>query len=102
MDIAFSKNSVPIRLTPERWMHIVENHDDVAGYFDDVLGTVEDPDYIIEGYQGAFNALRSCEQGKYLLVAYRESSPSDGFIITAYFTKKLKLEQEVIIWRRQA
>ena len=41
MDIAFSKNSVPIRLTPERWMHIVENHDDVAGYYDDVLGTVE-------------------------------------------------------------
>jgi hypothetical protein len=31
MDIAISKAGVPIRLTDERWHHIVENHDDLAG-----------------------------------------------------------------------
>jgi hypothetical protein len=36
MDIAISKAGVPIRLTDERWHHIVENHDDLAGYYDDV------------------------------------------------------------------
>ncbi len=36
MDIAISKSGVPIRLTNERWYHIVENHDDLAEY-DEVL-----------------------------------------------------------------
>jgi hypothetical protein len=31
MDIAISKTGVPVRLSDERWYHIVENHDDVAG-----------------------------------------------------------------------
>jgi uncharacterized protein YuzE len=32
MDTILSIHGVPIRLTTERWFHIVENHDDVAGY----------------------------------------------------------------------
>jgi hypothetical protein len=32
MKIAYSKNNVPIRLTYERWVHIIEAHDDLAGY----------------------------------------------------------------------
>ena len=47
MDIATSKNSVFIRLTEERWFHIIENHDDLAGHYDNVLQTIEDPDYIV-------------------------------------------------------
>ena len=30
MDIVKSVNDVPIRLTYERWVHIIENHDDMA------------------------------------------------------------------------
>ena len=37
MDIANSVNGVPIRLTYERWYHIVENHDELASRFHDVL-----------------------------------------------------------------
>ena len=29
---------------------IVENHDDLAGYYDEVLLAVEDPDFILRGY----------------------------------------------------
>jgi len=29
MDIAYSINGVPIRLTNERWYHIVENRDEM-------------------------------------------------------------------------
>ncbi len=32
MEIAISVNGVPIRLTDERWSHIVNAHDDLAGY----------------------------------------------------------------------
>ena len=56
MDIVSSKNGVSIRLTEERWFHITENHDDLAGHYDDVLYAIEDPDYIMEGYKKALIA----------------------------------------------
>ena len=100
MDIVKSINGVPIRLTEERWVHIIENHDDMAGYYDEVLGVVENPDYIIKGYKDAVIALKQ-KENKFLAVVYKELGISDGFIITAYFTSKIKLEREVIIWQQQ-
>ena len=47
MDRAVSHAGVPIRLTDERWVHIVENHDDLAGYRSDVLQTIESPDVVL-------------------------------------------------------
>lgn len=99
--IAFSVNDVPIRLTDERWRHIVENHDDMAGYYDTVLRTVEEADYIIKGYGGAFIALQKIAKTKFLAVVYREFI-DDGFIITAYFTRKINLEKEEIIWKKKS
>jgi hypothetical protein len=100
MDIVKSINNVSIRLTDERWIHIIENHDDMAGYYDEVLRIVEDPDYVIKGYGGALIALKQSGE-KLLSVVYKETSQSEGFIITAYFTSKIKLEGEVIVWQRQ-
>ena len=100
MDIVKSINGVPIRLTEERWVHIIENHDDMAGYYDEVLSVVENPDYIIKGYKDALIALKQ-KENKFLAVVYKELGISDGFIITAYFTSKIKLEREVIIWQQQ-
>ena len=65
MDIAISKAGVPIRLTDERWHHIVEHHDDLAGYYDEVLVTVEDPDIILRGYGGTLVAVRSLLEGNF-------------------------------------
>jgi hypothetical protein len=52
VDIVYSVNGVPIRMTAERWWHIVENHDYLAGYYDRILHTVEAPDLILRGYAG--------------------------------------------------
>jgi hypothetical protein len=41
-----SVNRVQIRLSTDRWMHIVEHHDDLAGYFHAVLQTVGTPDFL--------------------------------------------------------
>src|SRR3972149_3181720 len=100
MDIAESTNKVPIRLTDERWVHIIENHDDMAGYYDEVLTVVESPDCVIKGYGNALIALRKLKK-KFLAVVYKEISSDDGFIVTAYFTNKIKLEREVTLWQRQ-
>lgn len=100
MDVANSINNIPIRLTDERWRHIVENHEDMAGYYDAVLQTVEDADYIIKGYGEALIALHEVKRKKFLAVVYKEFD-NDGFIITAYFTSKLKLEREEILWKKK-
>ena len=80
MEKATSINGVPIRLTDERWVHIIENHDDLAGYYDEVLDVVEYPDYIIKGYDVIFVALRHVDKNKFLAVVYKEVSNSDGFL----------------------
>jgi hypothetical protein len=99
MDVALSVEGVPIRLTTERWFHIVENHDDVAGYYDDVLEIIENPDLVLQGYGGSLIATRGYGRGRYLAVIYREVSAQDGFVITAYFTSKI--DRKKVIWRRQ-
>ena len=101
MDIVKSRNNVPIRLMEERWLHIVENHDDLAGYYDEVLNVVEDPDFVIKGYRGALIALKKMEN-RFLAVIYKELSKEDGFVITAYFTSKIKLEKEEVVWQKKS
>ncbi len=101
MDKVKSKYEIPITLTEERWFHIIENHDDLAGYYDSVLNTIEEPDYIIKGYGKALVALKIIGKKKFLAVIYKEVSKDDGFVITAYFTTKINLKKEVILWKKE-
>jgi hypothetical protein len=99
VDVAISIDGVPIRLTAERWFHIVENPDDLSGYYDDVLATVEDPDLTLRGYRGSLIAVHGSGRGRYLAVVYRQIAPEDGFVITAYLTSKVNRKKA--IWKRQ-
>jgi hypothetical protein len=98
MDIAVSVKGVPIRLTEERWMHIVNNHDELAGYYDDCLRVIEEPDLVLAGTQGSLKAVKGYGRNRYLVVLYREVSTEDGFVITAYFVGSIKRRR--ILWRR--
>ena len=98
MDIANSVNGVPIRLTYERWYHIVENHDEMASYFHDVLEAIEGPEWVVRGNRGALKAVRSLGKRKWLVVLYREVSRTDGFVITAYLLDTRPKGK--IAWRR--
>jgi|TARA_B100000315_G_C14417957_1_gene514146 hypothetical protein len=53
-----SKNEIPVRLTAERWAHIVEEHNELAGLRLDVLETVADPERILAGGAGEFFGLK--------------------------------------------
>ena len=102
MKTVVSKNNVRIRLETERWMHIVEAHNDIAGMLELVMETVSEPDRIIEGWEGELLAVRIIERGKALIVVYRETGVHDGFIITAYATKRLAwFKKRRIIWQKQ-
>lgn len=89
MDIVKSKNGVSIRLTDERWFHITEEHSEMAGSYFEVLETVEIPEAIYLGKAEELLAVREIVPGKYLVVVYKETSNEDGFIITAFFTRKI-------------
>ncbi len=95
MEFAASVNGVPIRLTAERWLHIVENRDELAGRSDEVLDVVERPDWVSRGYRRSLIAWKGYGRRGYLAVIYKEVSASDGFVITAFFTTRPKKKNKV-------
>ena len=98
MDTAISVNGVPIRLPAERWRHIAESHDDLAGYYDDCLRVIEHPDLVLKGTGGSLHAVKGYGRDRYLVVVYRELSADDGFVITAFFARRI--DRRKTVWRR--
>lgn len=72
-----SRGGVPIRLTAERWTHIVEEHAELAGMREEVLETVTDAERVVEGQGGELLAVRTMEQGRAMVVVYREVEATD-------------------------
>ena len=99
MQHVFSKNNIPIRLTEERWLHITEEHSEMAGYYFDVLEIIENPEVIYQGKAGESIAIREVEKEKFLLVIYKEISQEDGFVVTAFLTRRKKqIEKRKKLW----
>lgn len=46
MKLVNSIINVPISITEERWLHIIENHDEMIGQFDAIIETIASPDII--------------------------------------------------------
>lgn len=96
---------MPIRLTEERWAHIVENHDYMAGYEDYVLETLSDPQYIVRGWFDEKIACKYYEKthlgSKWIIAIYKEISSKDGFVITALMTSDIeKILRRGILWEK--
>lgn len=105
---ATSKFGKSIRLTAKVWSEkILAEHPEFSAseeYLKELRKAIEDPEYIVEGWQGEYLALRWCESApanpKYLCVVYREYG-KEGFIITAFFISKYgKLLRRNVKWRK--
>jgi len=100
---AISIKGFPVRLTDERWEHILDRHPHDFSYSDwqMILDVVENPDYVLRGHRSA-RAAAVPAGNEYLFVMYRElklkDKSKDGFIITAYYDDYL--DKSIIIWRR--
>lgn len=93
-----SVNGVLVRLPDERWAHITEEHCEMAGLRLDVLETVSEPDRVLAGQYGALMAVREMKTGKHLVVVYNEEK-DDGFIITAFLTRRVnRLSRRRQVW----
>ena len=95
--VCHSVNGVPIRLTEERWEHILDSHPELASYRETILDTVKDPDYILASRRGALAAVVVLGRRAFLHVFYVESR-EDGFIISAYVQESMNKAK--IIWRK--
>lgn len=104
MLITKSVHNVPIRLTEERWKHIRKRHPELKSYKDAVLDTVNRPDLVQKGDHGAMLTVRFYQitplSEKHLVVAYKEESKSDGFVITAWLASELAKWRETI-WQKE-
>jgi len=97
--VATSRQGVAIRLTDERWLHIVEEHSEMAGLLESVLDAIEAADVVFEGGSGEKLAARQLEGGKHLVVVYREVDEKDRFVITAFQTRRIRsLEKRRRLW----
>lgn len=103
MVTADSVNGVPIRLTDERWQHVVGSHSEMAIERDHVMQTVAEPDLVQAGDFGELRAIRHWPDtalgSKLAVVAYREVSQADGYILPAYLTRRPSRSRSVI-WKR--
>lgn len=99
MLIVLSVDGVPIRLTDERWGHIARRHPEMELLKNRVLECVRKPHLIQQGDSGEKLAVTRVG-GLYLVVAYREVSEFDGFILTGYLTRQYSAKREVL-WKRQ-
>jgi hypothetical protein len=100
VEIAYSVNGVPIRLTEERWEHIVSNKPYMESYYERMLDAIEKPTCILRGYAGSLVAILSVGRQRYLHVVYKEVSREDGFIITAFIAQKYN--RKLIIWSQHS
>jgi len=100
VEIAHSVNRVPIRLTEERWRHIVGNRPYLASRQQAVLEAIEHPSLILRGYRGSLIAVLNLARRRYLHVVYREVSQDDGFIITAFIAHRYN--RGAIVWKQSS
>ena len=102
MLLTYSVAGVPVRLTDERWGHICRRHPEMEDQEGKILETIESPTVILQGDYDEKLAVRFYKTtpltSKHLVVAYREISATDGFIVTAYFARRLA-EWREILWK---
>jgi hypothetical protein len=103
MWVVYSRNGVPVRLTDERWQHIITRHPEMTGLQEQMLETVAEPDLIQQGDYGELLAIRFYPEtpltSKFLVVAYREMGSDDGFMLTSYLTNRPSPRRRVL-WKR--
>jgi len=103
MLIVRSRNGVAVHLTDERWRHVMSRHPEMKGQRERVLEALAEPDMIQRGDFGELLAIRLYPDTplsrKFMVVAYREVSPEEGFILTACLTSRPSGTRETI-WRR--
>lgn len=99
-----SVNNIPIRLTQERWEHILNSHPEISkGDLKEVLETITKPDMVLKGDLDELLAVKKKPGNKiWIVVPYKEIDKADGFILTAYITTDSSwLLKKEVLWNKE-
>lgn len=103
---AVSISKVKIRLTGERWLHIITSHKEVdPSDYTLILEVIENPDFVLKGnVDKELLAVKKPSRRKYwFVIVYKETSTKVGFVITAYITSDIRwLLRRKIIWSKKS
>jgi hypothetical protein len=100
---------VNVRLTQERWFHIVEYHNELVNFQLEILLAIAEPDKVYCSPTGAqpnfaaikfFDSLADYGLAKNLTVHYKELPTSSGFILTAFVISGKRLKKRFRLWQR--
>lgn len=87
-----------IRLTEERWQHIIERHPETKRHLSKIQSTIQNPDIIVinqynqsERYYHKY--FKSLENYLIVVIEYKKK-----FIITAFISRKIKKGK--ILWKK--
>jgi len=107
--IVKSRSGAQIRLTERQWKHIITARPQLEDFQGEILKTIEDPDEVHAPPPRArpqlhaikkFRRLKDVGLSQNLVVVYRELSPREGFIITAFPISDRKRRRMHRLWRR--
>lgn len=94
---------IEIRLSEERWIHIIERHPETTEQEALIEETISTPDIIQEGSKGELLSIKKFKktpitENKYCVVIYKYENNS-GFIVTAYFTRRPSFRRK-LVWKK--
>ncbi len=100
MEVIIDRFGMPIRLTDERLVHILD-HPEMADLKDSISGTLKRPELVVKSnsdesarlYYRFYSGTRMGDKFVCVVVKIR---PGDAFVLTAYLTDKPK--QGVALW----
>lgn len=93
-----------IRITEERLVHILENHPEMENSFEKITETLQYPDEIIKSKSDSsvllyYKKYYKTVLGDKWMVVIVKTTEFDSFMMTAYFTDKIKNGN--ILWKRK-
>jgi len=93
-----------IRLTHVQWLHIVFFHPEVEGELDKVEQTLKEPEMVVEGATSdtkvCYKMFRTTPVSKKYLAIVVKILDGEGFIMTSYFTKRIRRGK--VLWKKTA
>jgi hypothetical protein len=104
--ITTSINRVQIRLTEERWSHIIDHHPEIERFLDEILFTVSNPRHLylfakkyILAATNSYSRLQDYGLPTNIVVHYKEFK-DDGFILTAFVMSDERLGRRFKNWKK--
>lgn len=85
-----SKDGKLIRLTARQWKHIMKRHPEMARRIHDIEEAIRNPTKIVRFSDETTKFYRFIKQERRYIMAAVKILNGEGFVITAYLTKKIR------------